>query len=95
MNKLITVPVLITIVQIVSFGHLYYVHKYKSGQFPADLIELNILAFLNIIIMILAYFFYFKASNKDFLWMIPIGFAILTIILLIVIYLVMLISKYK
>ena len=94
MNKSIIIPGIITLLQIVSFVHLYYTHKYKSGQFPADFIELNFLAIVNIIILIIAYFFYFNMKKKENIWLIPIGLAVITIFLLIILYILMFISKY-
>ncbi|SNR31460.1 hypothetical protein SAMN04487979_102274 [Flavobacterium sp. ov086] len=45
MNRLIIFTNIVTVIQLVSFTHLYYIHKHGSGQFPADFIELNILTF--------------------------------------------------
>ena len=64
MNKLTIIPCVIAFLQLISLGHLYYIHKYRSTQFPADLIELNILAILNIGVLILAYFLYFNSEKK-------------------------------
>lgn len=89
MNKSMIFPIIITVVQLGSFGHLYYVHKHESGQFPADFIELNILAICNIGVLILAYFFYFKADIKLGIWLVPILFSVITITLLIVLYMIM------
>lgn len=82
-------PIIIVVVQLGSFGHLYYIHKHGSGQFPADFIELNILAICNIGVLILAYFFYFKADIKLSMWLVPILFSAITITLLIVLYIIM------
>jgi len=89
MNK----PIIITIIQLVSFGHLYYIHKYGSAQFPADFIELNILAICNVGVLVLAYFFYFKVDNKLNLCLIPILLSVTTIVILIVLYILMWINK--
>ncbi|MCV9934257.1 hypothetical protein OIU80_18415 [Flavobacterium sp. LS1R47] len=82
-------PIIIAVVQLVSFGHLYYIHKHGSGQFPADFIELNILAICNIGVLILAYFFYFKVDVKLSIWLVPILLSAITIALLIVLYIIM------
>jgi drug/metabolite transporter (DMT)-like permease len=95
MNKLMIFPIIIAIIQIASFGHLYYIHKHGSGQFPADFIELNILAVCNIGVLILAYFFYFKADIKLNIWLVPILLSTIIIALLLVIYIIMGINKYK
>ncbi|KAF2081608.1 hypothetical protein [Flavobacterium sharifuzzamanii] len=95
MNKLIIFPIIITVIQLISFGHLYYTHKQGSGQYPADFIELNILAICNIGVLILAYFLYFKADVKLSIWLAPILLAIITIVLLLGIYIIMWINKYN
>jgi hypothetical protein len=95
MNKLMIIPFLITSAQIISIIHLYYTFKNNSTQIPAAFIELNILAFLNAIVLILAYFLYFKSENKLNLWYVPISIAIATILSLLIVYIVMFISKYK
>jgi lipoprotein signal peptidase len=77
MNKNIILPVLISIIQILSFGHLYYVQNYGNSHIPVALIELIILSFLNIIMLIGIYFFIFRLKNKISLWAIPICLAIL------------------
>ena len=89
MNKSMIFPIIIAVVQLGSFWHLYYIHKHGSGQFPADFIELNILAICNIGVLILAYFFYFKADIKLSMWLVPILFSAITITLLIVLYIIM------
>lgn len=94
MNKSIISPVIITVLQIVSFVHLYYTHKFKSGQFPADFIELNFLAIINIIILVIAYIFYFGMKKKENIWLVPIGLAVITLLLLIILYILMSMSKY-
>jgi hypothetical protein len=94
MNKSIIIPVIITLLQIASFVHLHYTHKYKSGQFPADFIELNFLAIINIIILIIAYFFYFNTEKKEIIWLVSIGLAVMTIFLLIILYILMFMNKY-
>ncbi|MXO05633.1 hypothetical protein [Flavobacterium sp. HBTb2-11-1] len=95
MNRLIIFPIIITIIQLISFGHLYYIHKHGSGRFPADFIELNILAVCNIGVLILAYFLYYKAEIKLNIWLAPILFALITILLLFGIYVIMWINEYK
>ncbi len=95
MNKLTTIPCLIAFLQLISLGHLYYMHKYRSTQFPADLIELNILAILNIGILISAYFLYFNSEKKTSFWLIPIFISVFVIISLLLVYLWMGINKYK
>jgi hypothetical protein len=89
MNKLIIFPVTITVIQLISLGHLYYVHKYGSGQFPADFIELNILAICNVGVLVLAYFFYYKANVKLIIWLVPVLLSVIVITLLLVLYAVM------
>ena len=94
MNKKI-IPIIITIVQLVSWGYLYYTHKYKSGQFPADFILLNILAFCNVGVVVMSYFFYFKAEPKQSIWLMPICLSVITILTLLISYLIMFIDKFK
>ena len=89
------IPIIITIIQLVSWGFLYYTHKYKSGQFPADLIMLNILALCNIGILVAAYFSYFKVENKQSIWLMPICLSVITILTLLISYLIMFLDKYK
>ena len=95
MNKLTIIPCVIAFLQLISLGHLYYIHKYRSTQFPADLIELNIFAILNIGVLILAYFLYFNSEKKTGLWLIPIVISVLIIVSLLLGYLWMWINKYK
>lgn len=95
MKKIVAIPTFITVLQLVCVFHLYYIHKYKSTHIPADLIELNILVFCNSIILIVGYVFYPKQQNKYNLWLLPIGIALIYIIVLIIVYAVMLIYKYK
>jgi hypothetical protein len=94
MNKSIIIPVFITIFQIISFMHLFYTHKYGSAQLPADFIELNLIAFCDVIVLIMAYILYFTVKNKEILWLAPISLALITIVALIVIYLVSLYYKW-
>ncbi len=89
------IPILIIFGQVLSIMHLYNTYKHGSGQIPAAFIELNILGVFNIIILIIAYFCYFKSDNKLNLWYVPIGIASLTIFVLLITYVVMLVSKYK
>lgn len=92
-SALIIFPIVITVIQLVSFGHLYYIHKYGSGQFPADFIELNILAICNIGGLVLAYFFYFKPDNKFNTWLVPVLLSAITIATLFILYIIMWINK--
>lgn len=92
MKKLFNLPVSITIIQLISFAHLIYTHKYKAGQYPADLIELNIIAFLNSIVLGMSYVFYFKAGYKENFWVIPVSFALVPIMMVLIVYFVMFIS---
>ena len=94
MNKR-TIPVIvIIIIQLLSLGNLYYVHRHKSGHIPVDFIMLNILAFLSIITLVIAYFLYFKADNKQKIWWLPIFLSVITILTLLGSYAVMLMEKY-
>lgn len=95
MNRIRIFPIIITVIQLISIGHLYYIHKHGSRQFPADFIELNILAICNIGVLILAYFFYFKADDKLSIWLVPILISAITILTLLVSYVIMWIDKYK
>ena len=95
MNKLTLIPLMIAFMQLISLGHLYYTYKNKSGQIPSAFIELNILAILNIGVLILAYFLYFHSEKKTNLWLIPLIISGLIIISLIFGYLWMLLNKYK
>lgn len=94
MNKSIT-PIIISIIQILSWAFLYYVHKYKSSQFPADFILLNLLALCNIGALIIAYFLYFKVEDKHSIWLLPISLSVITILTLLIAYIIMFMYKYK
>jgi hypothetical protein len=94
MNKR-TIPVIIIIIQLLSLGNLYYVHRHKSDHLPVDFIMLNILAFFSLIILVIAYFLYFKADNKQKIWWSPIFLSVITILTLLGSYAVMFIDKYK
>jgi hypothetical protein len=95
MNKHTILPVVITIIQLISFGHLYYVHKYENSHIPVALIELIILSFLNIIMLIGIYFFIYKLKNKINLWTIPICLAILINLATMTVCATMLLNKYN
>jgi hypothetical protein len=95
MNKHIILPVLITIIQLMTFGHLYYVHKYGNSHIPVALIELIILSFLNIIILIGIYLFIFRIKSKINLWTIPICLAILINLTTITVCATMFFNKYN
>ena len=92
LSRLIISAIIITLIQLVSFGHLYYIHEYRSGQFPADFIELNILAICNIGVLILSYF---KIDKKLNIWLVPVSLSVITISTLLVLYIFMWINKYK
>ncbi len=94
MNKSIT-PIIISILQIVSWAFLYYVQKYKSGQFPADFILLNLLALCNVGTLIIAYFLYFKVEDKQRIWLLPVSFAVITLLTLLIAYIIMFVYKYQ
>jgi len=89
------IPTTITIIQLVIWGFLYYTHKYKSGQIPADFIILNLFALCNIGVLFVAYFFYFRVENKQSIWFIPICLSLITILTLLISYLIMFFDKYK
>ncbi|OWP82839.1 hypothetical protein [Flavobacterium davisii] len=95
MNKIIIIPLAITILQFLGSIHLLYTHKYGDAQIPKSFIELHIWAIISIFVLILSYFLYFNAKERINLWLIPIGFSTLTILLLIVCYIIMAIYKYK
>jgi hypothetical protein len=95
MNKSTIVAPVITVIQIIGVIRLYFTHKYRSSQFPADLIELNIFAIFNFIFLITYYFLFFKTENKYSIWSFPIIIAFVTIFLLLVIYIIMFYNKYK
>ncbi|PWN71278.1 hypothetical protein C1631_001250 [Chryseobacterium phosphatilyticum] len=95
MNKLQIFPVTIIVLQLISLGHLYYTYKYGSTQIPAAFIELNILAVLNIVVLILSYFFYFNTPEKQGLWWLPITISVLIIVFTLICYIIMGIDKYK
>jgi len=95
MNKSIIIPKTLTLIQLFSIIHLFYIHKYGSTQFPADLIELNIFAVFNLAFLIVFYFLKLKIENKTSIWILPLIIAIATILLLVVVYIVMLCYKYE
>lgn len=95
MNKLQIFPIIIIAIQLISLGHLYYTYKYGSTQIPAAFIELNILAAANIIILILSYFFYFNATEKQSLWWVPVSISAIVIVFTLICYIIMWIDKYK
>lgn len=88
-------PGIIILIQLISLGHLYYTYKYGSTQIPAAFIELNILAVFNIVILILSYFFYFNAAEKQTLWWVPVCIAAIIIIFTLICYIIMGLDKYK
>lgn len=92
MNKLI--PLVIIILQIISFGHLYYTYKYGNSHIPGVFVELNILALFNLTVL-LVYFFFFNSKDKQNIWMAPLIVSVITILVLITSYLIMWINKYK
>ena len=95
MNKSTFLPLIIILFQIISSIHLYYSYRYNNSHIPVALIELNILAIVNLIILIISYFFYFKVENKESLWLIPISLAGLIILILVIVYIIMFAYKYK
>lgn len=95
MNKLQIFPIIIIALQLISLGHLYYTYKYGSEQIPAAFIELNILAVLNIVVLILSYFFYFNTSDKQQLWWLSISISTIIIVFTLICYIIMWIDKYK
>lgn len=89
------IPVIITVTQIASLIHLWYVYTYMEGHVPVAFMYLNLLALINGIILIFSYFSYSKNGKKQKLWLLPIGLAGVTIIMLITCYLVAGINKYQ
>ncbi len=90
MNKVI--PFIIFIFQLLSIVRLWYVHKYQSSKIPSDFIEFIIFSGVNIIILILAYFYVSNLRNS--VWLFPVSISIITIIIMIIILFIMLINKY-
>ncbi len=95
MNKIIFLPATIMILQIISLAHLYYTYRYNDSHIPVALIELTILAIVNVLVVVISYFLYFKVENKEQLWLIPISLAGLTILILLIVYIIMFVYKYK
>lgn len=95
MNKNKALPALITFIQILSFGHLYYVNKYGNSHIPIALIESTILLLLNILLLIGIYIFVYKHNYKVSLWIIPVCLSILLILIVIITYFIMVINKYN
>lgn len=95
MNKNIIFPVLISIAQIISFGHLYYVNKYGNSHIPIALIESTVLSLLNFLLLIGIYFFIYKPEHILKLWIIPVCLSILLILIVVIAYSIMFINKYK
>ncbi|KIC03693.1 hypothetical protein OA88_02780 [Flavobacterium sp. JRM] len=95
MSRTKIIPAIVVFMQLIGFIHLYLTCKNDNSHIPADFIELNILAVCNIGVLILAYFFYFKADIKLNIWLVPILLSTITIALLLVIYIIMGINKYK
>lgn len=58
MNKWKIFPGIIILIQLISLGHLYYTYQYENSEIPAT--------FINIIMLVLSYFFYFKADKNIF-----------------------------
>lgn len=92
-NKIL--PIIIFILQLLSIGRLWYVHKYGSSKIPSDLIEFIIFSIINAIVLILSYFYYYNSNEKKSFWLFPISVAIISILILIIIFVIMLISKYN
>jgi len=86
MNKLLSIPIIILIIQIISFIHLYMTYKKENAHVPEAFIELNILAILNVIVLIIAYFLFYKVDVKIVFWWIPIFLSVSTITLLLILY---------
>ena len=95
MNKNKILPILISIAQIISFGHLYYVNKYGNSHIPIALIESTILSLFNILLLIGIYFFVQKTGRKIELWIIPISLAVLMLTTVLLVYSTMFINKYN
>lgn len=66
-----------------------------DSHIPVAFMELNLLAIINGIILIFSYFSYLKSGKKQNLWLLPIGLAGVTIMMLLTCYLVMGINKYQ
>jgi len=94
MNKWKIFPGIIILIQLISLGHLYYTYQYENSEIPATFIELNIFAGINIIMLVLSYFFYFKADKKHILWWGPISVSVIIVFTLIC-YITMGIDKYR
>jgi hypothetical protein len=88
-------PVLITLAQIISFGHLYYVNKYGNSHIPIALIEGTIISFLNLIFLIGLYFFRHKVKKMSTLWIAPVSLAGLMIVIVLILYVSMIFNKYN
>jgi peptidoglycan biosynthesis protein MviN/MurJ (putative lipid II flippase) len=95
MNKNIILPILISVTQITSFGHLYYVNKYGNSHIPITLIESTILSLFNILLLMGIYFFVYRTEHKIELWIIPISLAVLMILIVLIVYLIMFVNKYN
>lgn len=61
-------PSFIILIQSISLGHLYYTYQYRNTQIPVAFIELSIVAVGNILVLVVSYFFYFRAVKKQTLW---------------------------
>lgn len=86
MSKLRSIPIIISVLQIISFMHLYFTYKNENAHVPIAFIELNILAIINVIVLITAYFMFYKVEEKLVFWRISILFAIIIITLLLILY---------
>jgi hypothetical protein len=95
MNNNKILPILITLMQILSFGHLYYTNEYGNSHIPIALIESTLLSLLNILVLIGIYFLIYKPKYKIGLWSIPICLAILMILAVLIVYSLMFLNKYN
>lgn len=93
-NRLQVLSILITGLQLIAIGHLYDTWQSSHFHIPTALIELTILAVVNIIFLIIAYFVLPGTSLKQILWKVSGSIAATIIIFTLICYGIMGICKY-
>ncbi|MDR2238579.1 MAG: hypothetical protein LBE92_20815 [Chryseobacterium sp.] len=94
MNRLQGLPILITGLQLIAIGHLYDTWQNSHSHIPTALIELTVLAAVNMVFLIIVYFVLPRASLKQMLWKVSGGIAATIIILTLISYMIMGLCKY-
>ncbi|UIR56785.1 hypothetical protein LZQ00_02965 [Sphingobacterium sp. SRCM116780] len=95
MEKLKAVPAVIIVIQLISIIHLFYTYRYEDSHIPVAFIELNILAVINLAVVILTYFTFFRARQKNMIWWVVITLALIVIATTGLTLFIMLLDKYR